>query len=327
MRNKSLLRVLGALLALSLVAAACGDDDEETTGTEVFISGSSTVEPISIAVAESFAGVAPDVNVDVKGPGTGDGFAVFCTGETDISDASRQIKDEEATLCADNGVEYVELKVGVDGIAVLTSEENADVECLSFGDLYALVGPESTDFETWADANDLAAEVGGNGGLPDAPLDIVAPGEESGTFDSFIEIALEDIAEARDQEATTRPNYQSAADDNLIIENASTKPSSFGWVGFAYAVNASGVKMVSVSEEAGGECVAPTPESIADNSYPISRDLFIYVNTAKAADNPAVTAYVDHYMSHGLDNSVPEVGYVSLTDDSKGETRAAWDAL
>jgi phosphate transport system substrate-binding protein len=324
------------LFALALIAAACGGDDEtseaesdgggEAASGEIVISGSSTVEPISIAVAESFRDVQSDVNVSVSGPGTGDGFKLFCGGETDISDASRQIKTEEADDCAANGIEYVEIKVAVDGIAVMTSAENADVECLAFGDLYAIVGPESTGFGNWSDANDLAVEAGGNGGFPDADLVISAPGTESGTYDSFVEIALEDIADERGQEATTRPDYSSAADDNVILETISTNPTSFGWVGFAYAVNASGVKLVPISSEAGGDCVSPTPETIASNEYPISRDLFIYVNKAKAAESPALVDFVDHYLDYGLDTAAAEVGYVALTEDAKTASRDAWAA-
>ncbi|MFV0523679.1 MAG: substrate-binding domain-containing protein [Acidimicrobiales bacterium] len=360
MISSSLRRLLALLLALGLVAAACGSDDSDDTsadssdttaadagggtdsgsadsgtadsGTaggdiegEVAVSGSSTVEPISIEVAQDFASVEPNVNVSVTGPGTGDGFKAFCSGETDISDASRHIKDEEAADCESNGIDYVELKVAVDGIAVMTSEGNEALSCLSFPDLYAIVGPESNGFATWADANALDTEVGGSGDLPDAELVISAPGAESGTYDSFVEIVLEGIAEERGQEATTRIDYSSAADDNVIIETVSSNDTSFGWVGFAYADQASGVRMIPVSEEPGGECVEPNAETIASNEYPISRDLFIYVNTAKAEENPAVAAYVDHYMSWGLDEGVANADYVVLTDESKAETRSAWD--
>jgi len=331
--RKSLLRALGLLFAFTLLAAACGDDDSSDEATDageglggaIVISGSSTVEPISVAVAENYRGLQPDVNVSVTGPGTGDGFKAFCAGETDISDASRQIKDEEAENCASNGINYVELKVGVDGIAVMTSAENTAVECLSFPDLYALVGPESTGFGNWSDANAIASELGSDGALPDAELVILAPGTESGTYDSFIEIALEDIAGERGQDATTRPDYSSAADDNVIIETIASNPTSFGWVGFAFAAEASGVNLLPISEAPGGDCVIPTPETIASNEYPIARDLFIYVNSDKAAENPALVDFVDHYMGFGLDEAASNVGYVALTDDAKGATRGAWD--
>ncbi|MDA3038042.1 MAG: substrate-binding domain-containing protein [Actinomycetota bacterium] len=333
------LKFLAVALSLSATAAACGgsSDAAPETGTdgaagggdlsgEIVISGSSTVEPISIAVAESFAAENGEANIQVSGPGTGDGFLLFCDGEIDISDASRPIKDEEAQTCADNGIEFVELKVAIDGIAVMTSSENADVECLAFGDLYALVGPESTGFSTWSDANDLAVEAGGNGDLPDAELVISAPGTESGTYDSFLEIVFGDIAEERAQEETTRPDYSSAADDNVIVETISSNPTSFGWGGYAFAVEAGdSVKLISISEEAGGECIQPTAETIASNEYPIARDLFVYVNKAKAAENPALVAFVDLYLAYGLDEAVSEVGYVELADEAKAEAIAAWE--
>ncbi len=363
MSKNSLLRVLALLFAFSLVAAACGGDDDDTeTGSddestetteaveedtteeteaeedamedeetagglsgEIVISGSSTVEPISVAVAEGFRDVEPDVNVSVSGPGTGDGFALFCEGETDISDASRTIKDEEAAICEENGINYVELKVAVDGIAVMTSEANSAVECLSFPTLYSLVGPESAGFETWAAANELSGTVGGATDLPDAPLVISAPGTESGTYDSFVEIVIEDIADEQGVDADARPDYSSAADDNVIIETISSNDTSFGWVGFAFAVEAEGVKLVQVSEEEGGDCITPTPETIASNEYPIARDLFIYVNSDKAAESDALVAFTDYYMEFGLDEAASNVGYVALTDDSKGETRGAWE--
>ncbi len=313
-------------LALALLIAACGGGDDAGGGDDgkLVITGSSTVEPISIAVAEAYRSVDADLNIAVTGPGTGDGFKAFCEGDADISDASRPIKESEAAACSENGIQYVELKVGIDGIAVLTSAENTAVECLAFGDLYALVGPESIGFETWSEANDLAGTVGGNGGLPDADLVISAPGPESGTYDSFVEIVLEDIAEAQGQDPDSRPDYSSAADDNVIIETVSSNPTSFGWVGFAFAAEATDVKLVAVSETAGGDCIIPTAETIASNEYPISRDLFIYINTTDP-DNAGISAFVDYYMSFGLDEAVADVGYVPLTEDAKAETRAVWE--
>ncbi len=344
------------LFAFTMVAAACGSDSDTATeesstsvaggastseagsgsgssaasgekiSGDVVVTGSSTVEPISVAVAEDFASVQPDVNVSVTGPGTGDGFKEFCAGDADISDASRKIKDEEAAACKESGVEYVELKVGIDGLAVVTSEANEAVSCLSFPDLYALLGPESVGFKKWSDANALATTVKGKGGFPDADLVISAPGTESGTYDSFVELALGDVAEAQGQEPGARPDYSSAADDNVITQTISSNDTSLGWVGFAYADQASGIKMLPISEEAGGTCVEPTPESIAAGEYPLARDLFIYVSKASMADNPAVAAYVDHYMDYGLNTAVAEVDYVQLDDAALKATQDAWAA-
>ena len=329
--RKLLVLAIGLLTTFVLVAAACGNDDGEAEPASapsddisgsLTISGSSTVEPISVRVAELFEDVEPDVSVTVDGPGTGDGFKLFCSGETDISDASRKIKDAEAEACAEAGIEWIELPVGIDGIAVMTDENNP-VECLNFADIYALVGPESIGVNNWSDAQALASELRSSSTLPDASLDIYGPGAESGTFDSFIEIVLEDIAEERGQAATTRVDYNANADDNVIIQSIQSGGTSLGWVGFAFAANATGVKLMQV--DGGDGCVAATPETIASGEYPVSRSLYIYVNKGKAEASAAVTAYVDFYMSdEGLGTAVSQVGYVNLTDDVKGTTRAHW---
>ena len=246
---------------------ATAEELSSMTGT-VTISGSSTVEPISVRVAELFRDVAPDVNVTVDGPGTGDGFKLFCAGETDISGASRRIKDKEAATCAESGISWIELRVGIDGIAVMTHPDNDAVNCLNFEDLYAIVGPESSGFSNWSDAGSLAAQLGSSTSFPDLALDITAPGAESGTYDSFIEIVLEGIGDSRaeagaiseDDAATTRPDYVSAGDDNVIIQGIEGARGSFGWVGFAYAVNVD-VKLFDI--DGGGGCVAATPVTIA----------------------------------------------------------------
>jgi ABC-type phosphate transport system substrate-binding protein len=206
-------------------------------------------------------------------------------------------------------------------------------DCLTFEDLYALSGPESEGFQSWSEAQDLATELGSATELPDLPLVITAPGEESGTYGSYVEIALQGIAEQRVEAGaidegiaeTTRPDYTASADDNVIIEGVAGDEGSFGWVGFAFADQASGVRLLEID---GGEgCVAPTPETIADGSYPLSRPLFIYVNTAKAQENPAVAAFVDLYMSDDGKASVSEADYIQLQDAAWQETVSAWEAV
>jgi phosphate transport system substrate-binding protein len=213
----------------------------------------------------------------------------------------------------------------------MTNPANDAITCLNQPDLYSLFGPESEGFGTWADANDLASEVGGTGSFPDAPLEITAPGEESGTYDSFIEInGFEDIALERgvpeDEAGSLRKDYQASPDDNVIIAAMEGSDTPLGFVGFAYAEQAGeGVKEIEV--DGGSGCVAPTTETIADGSYPISRSLYIYVNTANAAENPAVSAFVDFYVSDtGIVDAVTEVGYVSLPADRIEATRSAWEA-
>lgn len=332
-------RVLVAgVAAVALLGAACGGSVDDGPGASegltgsIFISGSSTVEPISSLVAELFAEENPDVEITVEGPGTGDGFELFCNGETDISDASRPIEQEEIDACAANGIEYTELEVALDGISVLTSPNNDSASCLNSGDLYALVGPESEGFESWSDANDLAGEVDASAApYPDVSLDITAPGEESGTYDAFIELSgIPDIAVERglseEESETTRPDYTASANDNVIIDGIAGSDSSFGWVGFSFFEQNQDV--VKAFEVDGGEgCVAPSFESIADGSYPLSRSLFIYVNDAKAAENEALTAFVDLYLSDtGLRTTVEEVAYVVLPDDRVEAARNAWES-
>lgn len=337
--------VIAAIVAALLLTAACGDsDDDAGTGAAsadqldlsgtINISGSSTVAPITTLVAEMFAEKAPDVTVNVDGPGTGDGFKLFCNGETDISDASRAIKKSEADACAAKGIEFIELKVGIDGLTVMTNPANGAVECLSFADLYALAGPESKGFKKWSDAQAIATELKSTTKFPDSGLDMVAPGEESGTYDSFVELALEKIAVARaeagkvskDQVKTTRPDYQSSGDDNIIIQGIEGSKSSFGWVGYAYAAEQGDkIKELKISKEPGGECVAPTAETIASAKYPLSRYLYIYVNSAKRGENAAIDPFVDFYLSEGI-KAVSEVKYVPLASADLDKTKAVWTA-
>jgi phosphate transport system substrate-binding protein len=337
--------IFTAVLALMLVAAACGSDDDGGTtdggsdggGSDVAltgsitISGSSTVEPISSLVAELFNEVNPEVAISVDGPGTGDGFELFCQGDTDISDASRPIEDEEKAACTDAGINFVELEVAFDGITVMTNPANTGVECLNLGDLYALFGPESTGIDNWSGADALAAEVGGTGGFPDAPLEITAPGEESGTYDAFIDLAgIEDTALAQgvpEDKAAALRDYPSSANDNVIIQAMEGSPSALGFVGFAFAQSA-GDQVKEIQIDGGGGCVAPDAETIADASYPLSRSLYIYVNTDKLADNLATQAYVDYYLSDdGLTTAVSEAGYVNLPSDRVDATRSAWGGV
>ena len=337
MRNRrKWLLMLAAVSALALVAVACGDDDGGATGSTaltgtITISGSSTVQPITSLVAELFnEDVSDGVAFTVDGPGTSDGFVLFCDGETDIQDASRPIEQEEIDACSANGVEYIELAVAFDGITVMTNPANADVTCLNHGDLYALFGPESDGIDTWDGADALANEVGGTDGFPSAPLEITAPGEESGTYDAFIDLSgIEDIALEQgvpeDEAAALRTDYQASPDDNVIISAMEGSDSPLGFVGFAFAEGAG--DQVKILEVDGGDgCVAPARETIADGSYPLSRTLYIYVNKGKLAESPALQAYVDYYMTDtGLVEAVTGTGYVELPADQIEATRTTWE--
>jgi phosphate transport system substrate-binding protein len=323
------------LAAGSLLLVACGPGGGQLAAGElsglIEVSGSSTVEPISTWVAEEFELEQPDVRVNVDGPGTGDGFALFCGGETDISNASRPIKPAEVQACADNGIEFIELKVAIDGLSVITNSANTAVECLALEDLYALLGPESQGVNNWSGAQDLATELGSGTAFPNASLSIAGPGEESGTYDSFIELALAPTAKARaeagkiTEEAadTTRPDYVSQSNDNVIIQTIEGSENSLGWVGYSFADQADGVSMLKI-RGADGTCVAPTSETIASGEYPLARDLYIYVN-AERADDPAVAAFVDFYVDN-LASAADGAGYVRLDTTTAQATSTRWKA-
>jgi phosphate transport system substrate-binding protein len=332
--------LIGSALVLTLVAAACGDEGGDTGGNggnepsgltgSITISGSSTVEPVSSLVAQLFNETNPDVEISVDGPGTGDGFELFCQGEIDIADASRAIEEEEVTACEDGGIEYTELEVAFDGITVMVNAESA-LECLTTQDLYAIFGPNSAGVDSTGQANTISERVGGAGTMPDQPLEITAPGEESGTYDAFIELsgipdfAVEDGVAEDDSEAL-RGDYTSSGNDNVIIQAMEGSPNSIGFVGFAFAEEA-GDAIKEVAIDAGDGCIAPSAETISDGSYPLSRSLFIYANTATAGEEEGVKAYVDFYLTDdGLNLAVEEAGYIPLPDDRKQATRDAWES-
>ncbi len=264
----------------------------------------------------------------MDGPGTGDGFVLFCEGKTDINDASRKIEPEEAKACKDAGINYTELEIGLDGITVMTNPANDAVSCLNFGDLYALFGPESDGFSSWADANDLAAKVDGTGGFPDAPLTIVAPGEESGTYDTFISLAgIEDVALTRgvseNDAASLRPDYQSSPNDSVIIQGIEGSESALGFVGFAYA-DQQGENVKKLPDRRRRRLRRASAETIADGSYPMSRSLYLYVNTDKVATNPTLKAFVDFYLSDEGIASVTDADYVAIPAARLEAGRQAW---
>ncbi|MEA2025392.1 MAG: substrate-binding domain-containing protein, partial [Chloroflexota bacterium] len=266
-----------------------------------------------------------------------------CNGETDVSDASRGIKDKEVNACAANGISPIELKIGIDGLAVIVSTQNDAIECLNFNDLYAIFGAESDDVRSWEDAAAFAAELGSEtSAWPSGDLAITAPGDESGTWGSFIEITLEDIqeerAEAGNEAATGEPYtrqpgdiYVASPNDNVIIDGVGGNPNGIGFVGYAFAINnADRVRMVPI-DGGDGTCIAPNEETVAANTYPIARDLYIYpeqgrIDPASESFNPALAPFVDFYLTPQGQELVSLAGYVQISEDALVETQAAWDA-
>ena len=349
LRRRGTTLLVAVLAAFALIAVACSGDDAGEGGSapggngapatgsgaslsgSISVTGSSTVEPVTNLVAEAFADEHPGVAFSVAGPGSGDGHKAACAGEVPIWNSSRQIKDEEAECINGAGIEFIELRVGIDGISVITAAGNDSVSCLNFADLYSLIGDEATGFQNWSDANALNAELGGTGPFSDGALEIFAPGEESGTFDSFIEIALEDVWEHRveeghaDENFAVRPDYNASANDNVIIDGVAGNEHSLGWVGFAFAdANRDVVKLLEI--DGGDGCVSPTPETIASAEFPIARFLYTYIDAAQASD-PAIKAFVDFMLSDEGQTYVVEAGYVNLDSADLAQARSNWSNL
>ena len=295
------------MIAVALVAVACGSDSEAATqpaavgdgqrttlkGT-IEIDGSSTVFPITEAVAEEFNKVAPNVRVNVGVSGSGGGFKRFTVGEIDISDASRQIKENEAVAAGENGIEYLEFLVGVDGLSVLVSPQNDFVECLTVDHLHELWKPESA-VQKWSDLDPS---------WPDRKVNLYGPGTDSGTFDYFTE-------EVNGEAGLSRADYTASEDDNVLVQGIRGDRNALGYFGYSYyAENEDKLKLVAV--DSGEGCVTPSVDAIADGTYsPLSRPLFIYVSKT-SLERPEVREFVKFYMEHAAELTA-EVGYVPLS--------------
>ena len=330
------------VLSVSVLCAGVAHAWSGSSG-DVAVSGSSTVEPISSLVAELFAEKNPDVSVRVDGPGTGDGFKLFCNDQTDISDASRPIKPEEATACQDKGVEYTELPIGIDGLTIVANK-SSKLKCVDFGQIYGLFGPESDG--TYATAQSIASEVGStNTALPaSGSVKKFTPGPESGTYDSFIEIAEQKAIDARiaagkvktttDDKGKTVASEPLVSDgqfpnDNDIVKRVEGTKNGVGFFGFAYYdENAGDLKAIAVQNPETGKCVKPTRTTIQNESYPVRRTLFVYPNNKKVADNKSVKDFLGFYLTKkNLTKSVAEAGYIALTPAQISETIQAWKSL
>lgn len=263
---------------------------------EIRVDGSSTVFPITEAVAEEFLASYPDVRVPVGVSGTGGGFKKFIAKEIDISDASRPIKDEEAQAAKDAGVEYIELKVAFDGLSVLVNPENTWVDYLTVEELAMIWGPDST-VKTW---KDVRAE------WPDEEIKFYSPGTDSGTFDYFTD-------EINGESGAIRPDFIGSEDDNVLVQGIAGDKNALGFFGFAYyEENADILKLVPI--DSGKGPVAPSFDTIKSGEYsPLSRPLFIYVNK-ESLGNEVVKTFVKFYLENAATLSA-EVGYVALPDE------------
>ena len=302
--------------ALALGVAACGDDDDDGGGNgggggslsgTIRVDGSSTVAPLTEAAAEMFQAETPDVRVTVGTSGTGGGFEKFCAGETDISDASRQIEDDEAAICKKNNITYEEVQVANDGLTVVVNPNNDFATCLTVAELKKIWEPKSK-VNNWSQVKS---------DFPDQEMELFGAGTDSGTFDYFTEAI-------NGEEGASRTDYNATEDDNVTVQGVQGSEGGLGYFGLSYAEqNPDAVKPVEV--DGGDGCVAPNAETVQDGSYnPLSRPLFIYPS-GKALQQPEVKAFVDFYLANQQEITEQAL-FVPMTDQQLAKAEAAVQA-
>jgi phosphate transport system substrate-binding protein len=298
------------VLALGLVACGGGEDEPGNGGGdalsgEVLIDGSSTVAPVSEAAAELFMGENGGVQVSVATSGTGGGFERFCIGETDLSDASRPISDDEIAACEENGIAFEQLTVANDALSVVVHPDNP-VSCLTVEQLNAVWAPDST-VSRWSGIEELAADF-------DEPLDLYGPGTDSGTFDYFTDAV-------NGEEGAIRTDYTNIGeDDNTGVAGVEGSLGGMFFVGYTYYVeNQDRVKALQI--DGGGGCVEPSEATVQDGSYtPLGRGLFVYASDTALA-KPQVQGFLDFYINQN-DAITGAVGAIPLTQEQKDEALA-----
>ncbi len=306
-----------AALALCFGLAACGGQEDPTTGTgstggsaglagEIIIDGSSTVAPLTSAAGELFKTENSGVNVGVQTSGTGGGFKKFCAGQTDLSNASRPIKDEEKELCTTNNVEFTEIQIANDALTVVASKDNTFLTCLTTAELKTLWEPAATGKVTmWNQVNPA---------FPAEEIKLFGPGTDSGTFDYFTD-------EINGEEGASRTDFEASEDDNVIVQGVSGSANALGYLGFTYfEENADKLKAIEI--DGGKGCVAPSASAAQDGTYvPLARPLFIYVST-KAWAKPEVKAFVNFYVTN--EKAIADAGkFINLNDTQLEAAKSA----
>ena len=308
--NFGKLTKLAMALTIGATLAACGNGDGATAesgmetgsttatgGGTVLVDGSSTVFPIMEGVAEEFSIANPEIKATIGVSGTGGGFEKFIAGETDISNASRPIKDEEIALLEEAGIEYTEFQLALDGLTVVVNNENDWVDQLTIEEL-AMIWKEGTGVETWADVRE---------GWPEEKIELFSPGTDSGTYDYFDEVILD--GEQINKAASL------SEDDNVLVQGVSGSANALGYFGYAYFLeNSDIVKAVPIVNGA-GVAVTPNDTTVQDGSYePLSRPLFIYVKN-EALENESVYEFTKYTLEMAAEMAA-EVGYVALPAES-----------
>ncbi len=278
---------------------------EPAAGGAISIDGSSTVAPLSSLAAEDFMAANDGVQVTVGTSGTGGGFEKFCAGETDISNASRAIKDEEAAACAAKGIEFVEVVVANDALSVVVNPENDWAECLTVEQLGTMWAPEAEG--TVSNWNQI------DPAFPDQALALFGPGTDSGTFDYFTK-------EINGEEGASRADYNPSEDDNNTITGISGDKGGLGYLGLSYLLENEG-KLKGVAIDSGGGCVLPSTETVQDGTYtPLARPLYMYVSM-KSAARPEVKAFAEFFLAD-QDALIEEALFVPLDDAQKTKQAA-----
>ncbi|TCI56437.1 PstS family phosphate ABC transporter substrate-binding protein [Exiguobacterium sp. SH1S21] len=301
--------LLASITSVAIVGAACGNNEEENGGAEgdalsgkVVMDGSSTVFPIMEAVAEEYSAEQPDVEVTVGVSGTGGGFKRFVTGETDFSNASREIKEEEAAEAEANGVEYTQLAVALDGLSLVVNPENDWAQDITIEELNKMW--TDSNIKTWKDVRS---------DWPDEEISFFSPGKDSGTYDFFNEAVLEDT--------DIRQDAQLSEDDNVLVTGVAGTKGAIGFFGYAYYIeNQDTLRAMSV------EGVEPTTETINDLSYPLSREIYTYVNNASLKDKPQVADYT-RFLNENAAALSEEVGYVGMEQARYDENAKVIDEI
>ncbi len=298
---------LASGLVMLAVPGLAQETDLSALSGEVVSDGSSTVGPLTQAVAEEFNGQAPNVQISVDISGTGGGFERFCAGETDIQNASRAIDEDEIANCVENGVDWYELEVAYDGITVVTNPENTWLTCVTTDQLTQLWQKESPA-ATWADLNSE---------YPAETINLYGPGTDSGTFDFFVEAIL--------GEAEIREDFTPSEDDNVLVEGVAGDVNALGYFGLAYYEANQDVLSAVAIDNSDGTCVTPSPETVRDGTYsPLSRPLFVYVR-GDSLERPEVQEFVRFYLSEAPALAA-EVGYVASPDETYAEDMASFEA-
>jgi phosphate transport system substrate-binding protein len=295
------------VLSSALVLTACGGNNNDDGGTSggslsgsVRVDGSSTVAPLSTVAAESFQAEEPGVRVTVGTSGTGGGFEKFCNGETDISDASRPIKDEEKAACEAKGIAFDEFTVALDALTVVVNKENTWAKCLTVEQLNKIWGPGST-VNNWNQVDPS---------FPDEKLSLFGAGTDSGTFDYFTDAI-------NGEEGASRTDYSPSEDDNITVQGVAGSKGGMGYFGFSY-FEENMDKLNAVEIDGGSGCVAPSAEAAQDGSYtPLSRPLFIYPS-ANALERPEVLGFVEYYVENNA-TIADEALFIPLNDEQQAE--------